>query len=162
MKSKIGKHWRDLLHKEFLHGSEFSGDLTVTIKGFNQIKVYSRKEQGEEELGVMEFVEDVKALVLTTRKCQAIEDLYGTGITNDWVGKKITLYTVKEKHFGKDFDVITVKSKIPTLPQLKKGDKKWNDAIKGIEAGTVSVEQILTYYKVEEKDLVELKKIKKK
>jgi hypothetical protein len=159
------KHWRDLLKKEYLHGSEIDGEITVTIKGFEEIEVYSKSNKGIEELGVMTFEEDIKSVVLTSRKADAIENLYGSGYIDDWIGKKITLFPQNEKHFGKIHPVITVRGKIPEstkLPELVKGSEKWIEAEKSLKYGTVTIESILKFYSVGKKELVELKKLVKK
>ena len=78
-------HWRDALHKEYLHGSELENAINVTVEGFSTIEVYSQKTRDKEELVVVHFKEAVKSLVLTGRKAQAFEKLSGSGYMEDWV-----------------------------------------------------------------------------
>ncbi len=161
--AKKKRHWRDLLKKAYLHGSEIDGEITVTVKGFEEIEVYSRREQSKEELGVMTFEEDIKPIVLTSRKCEALEYLLGSPDIYDWVGKKVTFYTKDEKHFGKIHPVITVKTTVSKKDAPKKeplliGGAKWSQAVDSLVSGTATITSIKKYYSLSAKAEAELKK----
>jgi hypothetical protein len=156
------KHWRDLLQKAYLHGSEIDGEITVTIKDFEEIEVYSKREQSKEDLGVMTFEEDVKPVVLTSRKCEAMEQLFGSGNIYDWVGKKITMYPKDERHFGKMFPVITIKAanakaNVTKSPLLINGEK-WSQAVDALANGQTTIQGIKKHYSLTSKAEAELKK----
>ena len=157
-------HWKKAFDSPYL-GSWDLEDYKELILTIDHVKMEVTKGLKENGLHNVAYFKEkkYKPMMLNATNCKIMKTLSGSYNIESWKNIRVTLYVLEGiKAFGGLHDGLRIREKIPTLPQLKKGDKKWNDAIKGIEAGTVSVEQILTYYKVEEKDLVELKKIKKK
>lgn len=157
-------HWRDALHKEYLHGSELTKPINVTVEGFSTIEVYSQKSRDKEELVVLHFQEPIKSLILTGRKAAAMEIQSGSAFLEDWAGTKVSLSAVEEKHFGQIMPVIQVGKALAEKkkPVLDQKSKQWAKAVKALEDGTTKVDQILPHYTVSEADIKVLEsKVKK-
>ena len=151
-------HWRDALHKEYLHGSEITKPFNVTVKEFSTIEVYSPKSREKEEMVVLHFQEDIKALILTGRKASSLEKIAGSPFIEDWVGTTVSLSALDEKHFGQIMPVIQVEPpiKVKKKPALTPESPKWKDAVTGIKGGTVTLDQIKGFYTLSKENESEL------
>ena len=111
---------------KYLAGEMFSGrEWTLTIEYVRTEEIRGHKEV--EEKPVMYFQEVQKGLVVNKTNAKYLIGLFGTDETEDWRGKRITLYTEKVNAFGKIHDAIRVKeSAIDAMPpeEVKKAAKK--------------------------------------
>jgi hypothetical protein len=89
-----------------LEAADFEGDTVVTIKRVDFAEV------GDEKVtkGVVYFDEHKRGLVLNRTNLKRIVGLHGSE-TDDWVGKKITLYPSETDFGGKTVDCIRVREK---------------------------------------------------
>ena len=120
-------HYELLYPSKYLKASDLRGkDVTLTIcpeRGVRIDKV-ARKGGAKERKAVMFFVEcaakakkdeaDEKALILNITNARTIAEIYGND-TDDWKGKRITLYPTKvETNFQeKRVDCIRIRDEIP-------------------------------------------------
>lgn len=99
----------------YLRAGDLNGrPYTLTIARF----VVEQMGRDEEEKPVVYFDSADKGLVLNRTNAFTIADLYGPE-TDDWVGKRITIYPTRVRAFGKEQDAIRVKAAIPSAPALK-------------------------------------------
>ena len=115
----------DLLYpSQYLAASDLKGrDVTLTISRMEHEQLY-RKGGGKEWKWVLYFREmeqrhkkdprkPNKRLVLNKKKHpDAIAAIYGNE-TNDWIGKRITLYPTKDNFGNKLVDCIRIRESIP-------------------------------------------------
>jgi len=82
----------------------------VTIKDVT-VEEFEQKGGKREDKPVVEFYE-VKPMVLNKTNASIIAQLYGND-TDDWSGKKITLFTMEVDSFGDIVTAIRVKNQVP-------------------------------------------------
>lgn len=99
--------------------------VTMTIKNVINEKVTSQR--GTEIKTTVHFEERPKALILNKTNAKQIADFFG-GETDDWIGKKITLYAEEGTWFGKHGYAVRVSEKLPKQsdpkPQAKANGKQ--------------------------------------
>ncbi len=117
------------MHIRLLYPSLYLGavdlhdkDVVLTIRRL--VTEELKTERGSEKKPVLYFVETKKAaekagapdkekrLVLNKTNAFIIAAMHGTE-TNDWPGKRITLYPTKAVAFGKTVDCIRVRETVP-------------------------------------------------
>lgn len=106
----------ELYPSRFLSADDIDGEVPVTIASitFEKMKDNEGKEQDKP---VMLFLKVDKGLVLNKTNAQRIAEIYGDE-TDNWPGKKITLYTESVTAFGETKWAIRVK---PVPPPAKAG-----------------------------------------
>ncbi len=106
-------HWKKQFNYDYLGAYSIpteGGDLVLTIKEVGgKEKVKDAKGQ-ESELPVIRFAEKgAKPLILNKTNAKAIQKVYGSPFMEDWIGKKIALYSTIVNAFGTDTDAIRVR-----------------------------------------------------
>ena len=85
---------------EFVKAADLAGkDVTVTIKSVTMDELTMRGGRKENK-GVIRFEKAEKKLVLNRTNADTIAAIYGKD-TDDWIGKKITMYPTTTT-FGRD------------------------------------------------------------
>ena len=113
----------------WLKASDVEQDMTLTIKGVTLEKVGQGDDQ--EYKPVVYFLESNKGLVLNKVNAGVISTLYGHE-TDDWQGKRITLFQAQVDFRGKPTLAIRVRLKPPTPLAEKDGNgtarlwERWN------------------------------------
>lgn len=95
---------------KFLKGAEIEADTVYTISHVDQENVGGADK--EEVKPVLYFEETEKGLVLNRTNSNTIASLYGPE-TDDWAGKKITLFSTEVDFQGKQTLAIRVRMKKP-------------------------------------------------
>lgn len=91
-------------------------DVTVTIK---TVIMEEMGGQEAEEKPVVIFEKATKGMVLNKTNAMIISGLYGPD-TEQWAGKRITIYSAKVKAFGAVHDAIRVRPQVPPKAQHDK------------------------------------------
>lgn len=120
---------RLLFPKEYIAAPDLQGkDVTLTIAEL--VREELRTDKGEEEKWTLHFAEMRarhaaqpkkainKRLVLNKTNAKTIMKLYGTE-TNDWLGRRITLYATTCQAFGETVDCIRIRERIPAAADTK-------------------------------------------
>lgn len=89
-----------------LEAADFQADTPVTIKGFGFSEVGEKKENK----GVIFFEEYKRGMVINRTNLKRIIGHHGNE-TDNWVGKKITLYPSETDFGGKTVPCIRVREK---------------------------------------------------
>lgn len=108
-------HWRKYFDERFI-GSwdlEGKGDVTVTIERVEMEAMHRPDSEDAENRPVLFFNGAKKGMVLNKTNAKTIAKLHGPD-TDDWVGKKITLYATETSAFGEQVECIRVRSRIKT------------------------------------------------
>lgn len=80
-----------LSESKYLKKDDCQPPITVTISGMTQENLAQENEAPEYKY-VLQFKEAVKPLVLNMTNARMIAVVTGSEETNDWIGKKITLF----------------------------------------------------------------------
>jgi len=104
-------HWRKLINNKYIGAHDFKQgqELTVTIESIVTEKIKSEKGD-EEPCIVARFVGAKKPMVMNKTNCKIVTKVLETAFVEDWVGKKIILYSAKVKAFGEWTEAIRVKN----------------------------------------------------
>lgn len=86
-------------------------DITLTIKEVVKGEVVDTNGKKKRK-GILHFEKTDKKLVLNRTNATSIAKLYGTN-ANDWIGKKVTLYAIRDRFFGKDQDAVRIRESAP-------------------------------------------------
>lgn len=114
------KHWRNYTDLTYLRAELLNpGEKRVlTIKDVVMEKV--KGEGGAEDTKpVLYFVENSLPMCVNSTNGKIIESLYGTGMMDEWVGKKIQIFATKTKVGGVPTPCIRVEKTIPTANEPK-------------------------------------------
>ena len=138
-------HWRKCQNPKYLGSYELlpGQELTLTISKADTEMVEGSDGKTEECL-VAHFVEkNFKPMIINIENSKIIEEIYGTPYIEDWVGKKITVYSKKVKAFGKLVDALRIRPFIP-----KGVEHKCSDCMKVVgPAHGMSAERIAEHTK---------------
>ncbi|MDH3769750.1 MAG: hypothetical protein OET79_02020 [Nitrospirota bacterium] len=139
----MSTHWKKNFNYEYLgtYSLESGKDLILTIKGTSQKEVTGAN--GRKEICfAASFVEDYKPMILNRTNCKIIEKLYKSAFVEDWVGKKIQLYSKKVDAFGTTTDGLRIRE---FLPKEETESDKLKSALREI---------ILNYNGIDKEDIV--------
>ena len=151
MEAKKNTHWRKIMNTTFLNGDEIpEGDTIVTISGYKEEMIFSQREKQKEPQVTLTFKEMGKPMIMTNRKAKQIAKALDTPMMAEWVGKKVAMFAVNERHFGEDFKVITFKKAVIKKEQLNEKSPKWNSAVEAIKSGSTTIEAIEKHYEITE------------
>jgi hypothetical protein len=108
--------FRSMFDANYLYSYDLKGrDVTVTIKEVKVAKLRSLdKNKPDQKKPVLFFAEskDARGLVLCKTNARIIAGIYGQE-TDEWVGKRITLFGARVEAFGSVVDAIRIR---PTAP----------------------------------------------
>jgi hypothetical protein len=121
----------EIFKSDYLKADDLGdGDMPVTI---TKVEAKEFDSDGKKDWkAVLHFKETEKSLVANKTNCQTIADLHGDE-TDDWAGKRITLYATEVEFGGKTMLGIRVRLRTPTNGAAVKqaGSKLTPDVAKG-------------------------------
>ena len=100
----------DAFPSKYLKVKDISEDIAVTIKNVT-IEEF-KGDNGQEQKLLLTFRELDKGMICNKTNCKVIEKLYGEE-TDDWVGKKITLYPAEVQFKDDMVEAIRVRLRPP-------------------------------------------------
>ena len=92
------------------------GEKSWTIKDVVSDLVKNHKDGSEEEKILIYFNESDLPLVLNSTNNDSITSATGSAAFEDWIGKRITLYTKKVRAFGDVWDAVRIRDEAPKEP----------------------------------------------
>jgi hypothetical protein len=108
--------FRSMYDSLYLYAHDLKGrDVTVTIKEVKVAKLRSiDKDKPPTKKPILFFKEskDERGLVLCKTNSRLIAGIYGVD-TDDWIGKRVTLFPARVEAFGETVDAIRIR---PTAP----------------------------------------------
>jgi len=156
--NKTGTHWRTLMNTKYLNGDEIK-DGIVTISDYKIEELYSQKSKEKEKHVTVTLAEYNKPMILTNRKAKQIAKALNTPYTENWVGKRITIFPIKEKHFGEWFEVINVKNAPEVKEFLDAKHGMWDKAKKSISENKTTIAILEKHYQLTVATKKELEKL---
>jgi hypothetical protein len=112
---KVGK----LFKGQYLKASDIDGEVVYQIESIGAAMLKNNTGQ-EEEKPLLHFRGTDTGLVLNVTNANAIVKALGSDETDDWLGRKITLYTTDVEFRGDWVAAIRVKTKAPSETVAKK------------------------------------------
>lgn len=115
MSNNVKTHWKKNFNYEYLGSYSLpqdGSDLVGTIKEVKIEKVIGSNGKKEECL-TCSFSDLPKPMILNRTNCKIIESIYNTPFTEEWVGKKISLYKEKVSAFGTMTEALRIRPKAP-------------------------------------------------
>lgn len=112
-------HWRAFFDSRCLRHWHLGGkEMTFQITA---VKLLRSKIRGQEKKQLcLHFRTSDLPLVLNVTNASTIAQLYGNK-PQEWVGKRITLYTAVVQGFGKETEAIRVRPRKPEAPKRARG-----------------------------------------
>ena len=123
------EHWKQSFDYKYTGAYELqpNEEKVVTIKKVCKEEVNST--DGKKSMCLVAYFEESsKPMVLNKTNCKTIEKIYSP-FTDEWIGKKITVFAQKVKAFGDTVDALRIR---PTRPVEKAVD--YSTQIKQIES----------------------------
>jgi len=117
IKEKIkgtNRHWKNFLDKDYLgsHNLESGEEMILTIEKFigeEEIKGTDGKKSNKP---VLYFKENVPKMIMNITNGNTISTLYNSH-PDGWIGKKVQIYTIRGKFFGKEQDALRIREYKP-------------------------------------------------
>tara|TARA_R100001244_G_scaffold69812_2_gene56872 strand:- start:1959 stop:2447 length:489 start_codon:yes stop_codon:yes gene_type:complete len=135
-------HWKKQFNYEYLGSYSLEGkrEIVVSIKGVGSAKVTGQNGR-KEDCFVVYFNEMDKPMILNRTNAKAIEKVAGSGLVEDWVTVRVTLYVEKGvKAFGDVVDALRIRDKKPSQNKMtKEVETAMLDAIKSGQVGKVEL-----------------------
>ena len=102
---------KEMFPSKYLRAADFEdGDAVVTIERLEEDNVGMGKDA--KDVWVLFFDELDKGLILNKTNTNTIAKLYGDD-TDDWIGKKVTLFATEVQFQSEMVEAIRVRSKAP-------------------------------------------------
>ena len=119
----------DLLYpSKYIKCADLNGkDVTKTIKKV-AIDTLVRQGGAKEKKPVIWFSDTEKILVMNRTNCKSIIAMYGKE-TDNWIGRKITLYPTKAMFGADEVDCVRVRVTKPETKAAEKFDEKTGEVI---------------------------------
>lgn len=137
-------HWKKLHNPDYIgaYALDPGKDMILTIKSVKN-EIVQGPDGKKEECMVMDFMENVKPMIVNSTNAKAIEKLYKTPYIEEWHGRKIQLFVDKIKAFGEQVEALRIRPKIPSQANISTKCSDCGNDIKGFENKTA--EQIAQY-----------------
>ena len=140
-------HWKKLINPNYIgvYSLKNGEDMDVTIEKVVREQVVSTG--GKKEECTVAYLIGQKPLILNRTNSKTITKLFNSPYIEDWVGKKITLFSSTTKLAGEIVECLRIRDIAPKLPELKANTKEFDKCKEGIKNG-YTIAQIKTKYSV--------------
>lgn len=115
MKDKL-THWKATVNPDYIGSYALTPDqdLILTIKSAATETITGTGGKKEDKL-VIHFIENVKPMICNRTNAKVISKIHKTPYIEQWVGKRIQLYSSRISAFGEEVDALRVRDFIPQL-----------------------------------------------
>lgn len=131
-------HWKKLVNPDYLGSYSLTPgqDMILTIDRIVQEKVPDQKGK-KKDCTVCHFKEPVKPMIMNRINQKTITQIYATPYIEDWVGKKIQLFSSQVDAFGEMVDALRIRANIPKTgkPDLVPGSPTIQKVIAHLKTG---------------------------
>ncbi len=105
--------FRSLYDSNWLYAFDLKGrDVTVTIGEVKAVKVKNADKEERKPVVFFKESKDKRGRVRCKTNGNAIAQMYGN-LTEDWIGKRVTLFAANVDAFGKTVEAIRIRPMIP-------------------------------------------------
>lgn len=112
-------HWKKLTNPDYLGSYALlpGEEIIATIKSISNEEVTGA--DGKKEIcSVVHFSEKIKPMILNATNFKTIAKLFKTPYIEQWIGRKIQIYTEKVKAFGDIWDALRIRPFLPVEKNL--------------------------------------------
>ena len=117
-------------------------EIALTITGTSEEKVFNKGEIG----GVLTLhLKDSLPMILNVVNRNTVVAITGSVMVENWVGKTITVYVEKVRLGRETVPALRIRPKLVSVKAkevLNSEHPKWEEAVKAITEGNVSIDQI--------------------
>lgn len=109
-------HWKSFTERDYLYAFDLNGqDKTLTIERITGGELVSAGGKKTKK-PLCHFKNVPKPLALNATNCKSIATMYGNN-TDDWAGKRITIYPTTTQMGGEQMECIRVRPRVPDPPK---------------------------------------------
>lgn len=111
-------HWKKLKNNNYIgaYMLEPGQEIILTITKIENNEVVG--EGGEKSEGTLMYFKEVdKPMILNSTNAKAITSIYDSPYIEDWIGKKIQLFSMKIRAFGENLEALRVRKWNPCICQ---------------------------------------------
>ncbi len=107
-------HWKSMTERDYLFAFDLNGkDVTLTIEKVVAGEIVGQKgKKNKKPMCFFKEGREKKPLALNATNCKAISAMYGND-TDNWIGKRVTLYPTQTEMGGETVDCIRVRPRVP-------------------------------------------------
>jgi hypothetical protein len=148
-------HWKMLTNPNYIGAYSLQPKEERTVEIVQVVKEMITTTDGKKEECTVAHLKNEKPFILNSTNCKILSKIYNTPYIEHWAGKSITLYAKTIKAFGEEMEALRIKPILP-VTELSPDHPKWNDAIKSLRDGKVSIDKIAAKYplSVENRELL--------
>lgn len=108
-------HWKSMMDNDYLCAHDLKGrDVTVTIEKVEAGKVVGEGgKKSKKPLCYFAEVKDGRPLALNATNCKTLTALFGSNNTDDWNGKRITLFPTTTQMGAETKECIRIRPQLP-------------------------------------------------
>lgn len=137
-------HWKKEYNYDYIGSYEMptdGSDIILTIKETKKEEVIGG--DGKKQMCLVAYFQEKgrKPMILNRTNSKTIQKIYGTPYLEEWVGKKVQLYSTSVKAFGEVTDALRIRDFKPVTKELDV-----TEAIAKLDAAT-TLEEVETAYK---------------
>lgn len=144
MESKT--HWKKLTNPDYIGAYALDPGEERNVKIVKVQREMVAGPDGKKEECTVAHLEGQKPFILNVVNQKTITKVTGSPYIEDWSGKWITVYVAKVRAFGDMVDALRVRDKAPNVapskPDLNPSHARWAGAVKAIEAGNTTIDEI--------------------
>lgn len=137
-------HWKKLTNPNYLGAYSLDPGQEINVTILKVVREIVIGVDGKKEECTVAHLKNQKPLILNATNSKAITQALGTPYIEQWTGGEITIYAAKVKAFGDVVDALRVRTVAPVkkLPELTPDHQRWAGAVKAIQEGNVTLEDI--------------------
>lgn len=140
-------HWKKLTNPNYLGAYSFEAgqDMILTIKSIAR-EMVTGADGKKDECTVAKFVESVKPMILNATNSKTITKIYGTPFIENWIGRKIQVFSTTVKVAGEPTEALRIRPIIPKQADTAPVATNCTDCTEEIKPfGNMSAQQLSKY-----------------
>ena len=119
-------HWKSMTDRDYVYAFDLQGkDTVVTIERVTAGELTAAGGRKSKK-PLCYFKGKQKPLAMNATNCKTVAALFGN-LTEDWVGKKITLYPTTTTMAGVECECIRIRPQVPSGPATATPEPSDND-----------------------------------
>lgn len=143
--------WEKTVNKDYLGSYSLDngeGQYINLIAVIESVQIGEVKNDRGTERVTIAHIKGQKPMILNKTNMKTLTRLFKSPYIEDWANKKILIEVKKVRAFGEVHDALRISNKHPELPVLDPNSDKWPSALKSIQEGNTTIDQIKKYYRL--------------
>lgn len=102
-------HWKKIYNPDFLGSWDVGEDgIIATIRTVRKDELYSQEKKKKEPLPVLDFIEDIKPMVVNKTNGKTLQKMSGSPYIEKWAGLRVLIKSVRVRAFGEMVDSLSI------------------------------------------------------